>query len=200
MKSQKSQKFSTDVGLLRDLRFVVINEEKRVAKFSFFFKMCGRTLWMAPYFLNNFNLFNNLRKSWWYFIIGNTISACVYFLIRHVFQKKKNSINIDILISHGVSINFNFDFRVSNQFRICFLLPAQAFSLTNSPLINFNLSTSLSLLINFIIIYQPDLSFFRALNLLICYILSHSIYYGYCVLWITVTVYSVRALEWEVGR
>ena len=167
----------------------------------FFFKMCGRTLWMAPYFLNNFNLFNNLRNSWWYFIIDNTISVRMYFLIRHVFQKKKkNSINIHIIISHGVSIKFNFDFWISNQFRICFLLPAQAFSLTNSPLINFNLSTSLSLLINFIIIYQPDLSFFRALNLLICYILSHSIYYGYCVLWITVTVYSVRALEWEVGR
>ena len=125
--------------------------------------------------------------------------VCIFWLDMF-FKKKKNSINIDILISHGVSINFNFDFRVSNQFRICFLLPAQAFSLTNSPLINFNLSTSLSLLINFIIIYQPDLSFFRALNLLICYILFHSIYYGYCVLWIMVTVYSVCALDWEVGR
>ena len=146
---------------------------------------------MAPYFLNNFNLFNDLSKNWWYFSIDNVISGCVYFLIRHVFLKK-NSTNIHIILSHGVSINFNFDFRISNQFWIYFLLLVHDFSLINSSLFNFNLATLLSLLINFIIIYQLDFFFFffflslessEMLHLVSKYLswLLCTAGYGYCV-------------------
>ena len=36
------------------------------------------------YFLNNLNLFNDLRRGWWYSIIDSIISECIDFLVRHI--------------------------------------------------------------------------------------------------------------------
>ena len=98
--------------------------------------MFGHLFHIWCYFLNHFNLFNDLRRGWWYFIIDNIISKYINFLIRH--------------FANGVSINFLFWLAV-----LFFCL-----RLVNFIIMQLNLSTS-SLLIKFIITYHawfPSLS------------------------------------------
>ena len=110
--------------------------------------------------MNNFNLFNDLRKAWCYFIIDNKISEYIYFLIRY-FQRQYWS----------VSINF--------FYWISFLLP-QAFLLSISSLFKFNSSTlstsslfssTSSLLINLISLFFP-FSLSASVSLCLCLSLS----------------------------
>ena len=85
-------------------------------------------------------MFIDLRRDWWYFIIGNIISECIDFLIRHVSQIVCQS------TSSSEYVFFSFALRL--------------FYLSTSSLCNFSLSTS-SMLINFFITYRtwfPSLS------------------------------------------
>ena len=87
--------------------------------------------------MNNLNLLNDLRRSWWYFIIANIISKCIDLLIRHTLQMVYQS---------------TFSSKPAPFFSL------GLFYLWTWSLCNFNLRTS-SLLINFIITYHTWISF-----------------------------------------
>ena len=82
--------------------------------------------------MDNFSLFKDLGRGWWYFIIDYTISKRTYFLMRYILQ---------MCISQLPHLS-------------------RLFYLSTSSLFNSNLSTS-SLLMNFILTYRtwfPSLS------------------------------------------
>ena len=132
-------------------------------------------------------MLNDLRRGSWYFIINNTVSECIYFLMKHVFSK-----TVLTFITFTKCIN---QLPLLNTFS--FLFP-HTFYLSASSLFNFNLSTS-SLLIYFIITCQFDFPLFQAL-----YLLTVSIFFPellaiscrFLMLWMLITKYKAKFTLW----
>ena len=111
--------------------------------------------------MDNFNLFKDLRRGWWYFIIDYTISKSTYFLMRYILQMCINQ------------------------------LPhlSRLFYLSTSSLFNSNLSTS-SLLMNFILTYRtwfPSLSsleFSDNFHLVFKFLAISISFFGCCEYWL----------------
>ena len=125
--------------------------------------------------MNNLNLFDNLRRGWWYFTIDNIISECIDFLIRNILQ-----ISVPINFLFWTSVLF-FSFKQLHHYVTSAYQPHHYSSTSSLPVI-------------------LDFLLFQALNLLTASFLFPSFYLFLAflwMLWMMDTRYKAKFTLWK---